>query len=424
MDKLLISGGKKLSGEINISGAKNSVLPILMGALLSDEIVKINNVPHLEDVTTTLRVLANLGAKISLENELSITIDCSTVKNLTAPYDLVKQMRSSILVLGPLLAKYGKANVSLPGGCAIGLRPVDMHIAAMNALGAEVELKNGYIEASAPNGLKGGNFLFNKISVTATENIILAATLAEGETLIENAACEPEVIDLANFCNAMGAKIEGAGTPEIRISGVKKLSGCTHKIIPDRIETGTYLVAAAITGGKVKIKKTDPTLLTAVIDKLKETGAEIECGDDWISIDCQNKKLKAVDITTCEYPGFPTDMQAQFTALNCVLEGKSEIIENIFENRLLHVAELQRMGAKMTTQGNTVICEGGSKLKAAPVMATDLRASASLLLAALAADGTTIIDRIYHIDRGYEFLEEKLGYLGASIKRVREVSLA
>ncbi|MDC9724316.1 MAG: UDP-N-acetylglucosamine 1-carboxyvinyltransferase [Gammaproteobacteria bacterium] len=418
MDKLIITGGGPLDGEIRISGAKNAALPILMGALLADSPVSIGNVPHLHDITTTLELLGRMGVSLTIDERSGVVIDASTLTETEAPYDLVKTMRASILVLGPLLAKFGKADVSLPGGCAIGSRPVDLHIRGLEQMGAEIKVENGYIRATDGGGLKGAYIFFDQVTVTGTENLMMAATLAEGKTILENAAREPEVVDLANYLNGMGAKISGIGTATLEIEGVKSLQGAKHKILPDRIETGTYLVAAAITRGKVKLKDTDANQLEAVLLKLEEAGADIETGDDWISLDMHGKQAKAVSIRTAPYPAFPTDMQAQFTALNSVAEGQATVVETVFENRFMHVQELQRMGADLQIESNTVVCNGVDKLTSAPVMATDLRASAALVLAALVAEGDTLVERIYHIDRGYECIEEKLQQLGAKIRRV------
>ena len=417
LNKLLIQGGTRLNGEIRISGAKNAVLPILAGTLLADGPAIIENVPHLHDVTTTVELLGCMGVQVVIDEKLSIEVDCSTIENYVAPYHLVKTMRSSILVLGPLLARYGQAEVSLPGGCAIGSRPVNLHIKGLQDMGADVEVKNGYIHAEASR-LKGARLVMDIVTVTGTENLMMAAALADGVTVIENAAREPEVIDLANFLNAMGAKISGAGTDTITIEGVEKLTGTRYRVLPDRIETGTYLVAAAISGGRIKVKDTDPKLLDAVIDKLREAGADITCGEDWIELDMHGKRPKAVNIRTAPFPAFPTDMQAQFAALNTIAEGTSTIVETVFENRFMHVQELQRMGADIEVEGNTAIVRGVNKLTAAPVMATDLRASASLIMAGLIAEGETEVQRIYHIDRGYEIIEEKLSQLGANIRRI------
>ena len=419
MDKLIINGGRTLSGDVRISGAKNAALPVLMAALLTKEPLHVRNVPHLHDITTTMELLGRMGVSLEIDEKLNITANSDTLTSVIAPYDLVKTMRASILVLGPLLAHFGKAEVSLPGGCAIGSRPVNLHISGLQEMGAEIRIEDGYIKASADR-LRGARIFMDVVSVTGTENLLMAATLADGTTVIENAAREPEVIDLANCLNSMGAKVSGAGTDEIVIEGVESLHGAEHSIIPDRIETGTYLVAAAITGGEITVRDTVPHLLDAVLEKLRQAGAEIEVGEDWITLRTHGRRLKAVNLRTAPYPAFPTDMQAQFMVLNCVAEGTSTITETIFENRFMHVQELQRMGAQIELQGNTAIIKGTEKLQGAPVMATDLRASASLALAGVvAASGSeTVIDRIYHIDRGYEGIEEKLSRLGASIKRV------
>mgnify|MGYP001814149197 FL=1 len=419
MDKLIINGGRTLSGDVRISGAKNAALPVLMAALLTKEPLHVRNVPHLHDITTTMELLGRMGVSLEIDEKLNITANSDTLTSVIAPYDLVKTMRASILVLGPLLAHFGKAEVSLPGGCAIGSRPVNLHISGLQEMGAEIRIEDGYIKASADR-LRGARIFMDVVSVTGTENLLMAATLADGTTVIENAAREPEVIDLANCLNSMGAKVSGAGTDEIVIEGVESLHGAEHSIIPDRIETGTYLVAAAITGGEITVRDTVPHLLDAVLEKLRQAGAEIEVGEDWITLRTHGRRLKAVNLRTAPYPAFPTDMQAQFMVLNCVAEGTSTITETIFENRFMHVQELQRMGAQIELQGNTAIIKGTEKLQGAPVMATDLRASASLALAGVvaAAGSETVIDRIYHIDRGYEGIEEKLSRLGASIKRV------
>lgn len=418
MDKLIITGGGPLKGEIRISGAKNAALPILIGALLADSPVHIGNIPHLHDITTTLELLGRMGVTLTVDERSGVVIDPTTLTDTEAAYDLVKTMRASILVLGPLLAKFGKADVSLPGGCAIGSRPVDMHLRGLEQMGADIKVENGYIRATNGGGLKGAHIFMDQVTVTGTENLMMAATLAEGKTVIENAAREPEVVDLANFLNAMGAKISGIGSATIEIEGVSALHGAQYNILPDRIETGTYLVAAAITRGKVKLKDTDANALEAVLLKLEEAGADIEVGEDWITLDMHGKRPKAVSVRTAPYPAFPTDMQAQFTALNSIAEGQATIVETVFENRFMHVQEMQRMGADLQIEGNTVVSTGKSGLTGAPVMATDLRASASLVLAALVAEGSTIVERIYHIDRGYECIEEKLQQLGAKIRRI------
>jgi len=420
MDKLIIQGGVSLEGEVSISGAKNSALPILSATLLTDQPVTVCNVPHLHDITTTIELLGLMGSKITVNERMNIEIDNAEINNFFAPYELVKTMRASILVLGPLLARYGKADVSLPGGCAIGSRPVNIHLQGLMAMGAEITTDSGYIRASTKERLKGVHLILDTITVTGTENLMMAATLADGLTVIENAAREPEVKDLANCLNKMGAKINGAGTDRIEIEGVEELFGTEHKILPDRIETGTYLVAAAMTGGKMRLRNTQSILLESVLAKLLEAGAEIVIEENAIIIDMEGKKPKAVDIHTAPFPGFPTDMQAQFTAMNSIAKGSGTITEAVFENRFMHVHELQRMGADLKLEGNTTITDGVEQLTCAPVMATDLRASASLVLAGLVAKGETIVDRIYHIDRGYETIEEKLSQLGADIRRVPE----
>ena len=417
MDKLVITGGRPLNGEVRISGAKNAALPIVAATLLAETPMTVTNVPHLQDITTSMELLSQMGVELTIGERMTIEVDASTISNPVAPYELVKTMRASILVLGPLLARCGKADVSLPGGCAIGSRPVNLHIDGLRAMGAEIEVKNGIVHAKADR-LKGATIVFEIVTVTGTENLMMAATLAEGTTILENAAREPEVVDLANCLLAMGAKISGAGTTKIIIEGVEKLHGAEYAVQPDRIETGTFLVAAAITGGKVKARDTDPTLLEAVLQKLRDAGADITLGDDWIELDMHGKRAKAVDVHTAPYPAFPTDMQAQFMALNCVAEGAGVVRETIFENRFMHVQELQRMGASIAVEGNTAMVRGVDKLTGAPVMATDLRASASLIIAALAAEGETHVDRIYHVDRGYQNIEEKLQGLGARIQRV------
>ncbi len=419
MDKLIISGGIRLNGEIRISGAKNSALPILAATLLTDTPVTVCNLPHLHDITTMIELFGRMGLEPVIDEKLSVQIDASSIKTLIAPYDLVKTMRASILVLGPMVARFGEAEVALPGGCAIGSRPVDLHIRGLEAMGATIDVEDGYIKAKAPEGgLRGAHFFFDIVSVTGTENIMMAAALAKGRSVLENAAREPEVVDLANFINSMGGKVSGAGTDTITIDGVDRLGGGRYNVMPDRIETGTYLVAAAATGGRVKLKDTDPTILEAVLSKLQEAGAEITTGEDWIELDMKGKRPKAVNLRTAPYPAFPTDMQAQFVALNAIAEGTGTVIETVFENRFMHVYEMNRMGAQILVEGNTAVVTGTQVLKAAPVMATDLRASASLVIAGLVADGDTLIDRIYHIDRGYECIEEKLQLLGAKIRRV------
>ncbi len=417
MDKLSITGGKRLDGEIRIAGAKNAALPILAATLLAQEPVTIRNLPHLHDVTTMIELLGRMGVSLLVGDKLSVEIDATTLDHCIAPYDLVKTMRASILVLGPLVARFGEAEVSLPGGCAIGSRPVDLHIRGLEAMGATITVEDGYIRAKADR-LKGAHIFFDTVTVTGTENILMAATLADGETVLDNAAREPEVVDLAECLIAMGAKITGHGTSTIRIQGVERLHGCHYDVLPDRIETGTYLVAAAVTGGRIKVKDTRPDTMEAVLAKLEEAGADIVTGEDWITLDMHGKRPKAVNLKTAPYPGFPTDMQAQFSALNAIALGSGRITETIFENRFMHIDEMARMGAQVAVEGNTVIQQGIERLKAAPVMATDLRASASLVIAALVADGETVIDRIYHIDRGYDCIEEKMGALGATIKRV------
>ena len=417
MDKLIIQGGIPLQGEISISGAKNAALPILAATLLTDESMVISNVPHLHDITTTMGLLGRMGAELTIDERMNIEINNKNITELFAPYELVKTMRASILVLGPLLAMYGRADVSLPGGCAIGSRPVNLHIQGLRAMGADIKVDGGYIRARSKR-LRGVPLTMDIITVTGTENLMMAATLADGVTVIENAAREPEVVDLATCLNAMGAKIEGAGTDRITIEGVNRLTGAKHSILPDRIETGTYLVAATMTGGRIKLKNTHAILLDAVLAKLKEAGAEIGGDDNSITLDMNGQRPRAVDVHTSPFPGFPTDMQAQFTAMNCIASGSGVITENVFENRFMHVQELRRLGADIKLEGNTAISTGVEKLTAAPVMATDLRASASLVLAGLVAEGETVVDRIYHIDRGYETIEEKLAQLGARIKRV------
>ena len=418
MDKLIIRGNVPLTGEIRISGAKNAALPILSASLLSGAPVRISNIPHLNDVTTTMSLLGQMGVHLTLDERSNIEVDASHLTSYHAPYELVRTMRASVLVLGPLLSRFGQADVSLPGGCAIGTRPVDQHLKGMQAMGAKIEVENGYIKAKTKKRLQGAVIVMDLVTVTGTENIMMAAVLAQGQTIIHNAAREPEVEDLANFLNTLGAKISGAGTSTITIDGVKELSGGSYEVLPDRIETGTYLTAAAITRGRIKLKNTRPDILESVITKLSEAGAYIETGTDWISLDMKGNRPKAIDISTAPYPAFPTDMQAQFMAMNTVAEGTGTITETIFENRFMHVQELLRMGAKIALKGNTAICTGVEHLQGAPTMATDLRASASLVLAGLAAVGETSINRIYHIDRGYERIEEKLTQLGARIHRV------
>ncbi|WP_025770352.1 UDP-N-acetylglucosamine 1-carboxyvinyltransferase [Thioalkalivibrio sp. HK1] len=416
MDKLSITGGIPLEGEVHISGAKNAALPILAATLLADSPARVGNIPHLNDITTTMELLGRMGVELMVDEHMNIEVDCSNIRHLFAPYELVKSMRASILVLGPMLARYGEAVVSLPGGCAIGSRPVNLHIEGLSKMGADIHIEGGYIRAKAKR-LKGAHLVMDLVTVTGTENLMMAATLADGQTRIENAAREPEVVDLANCLNSMGAKIEGAGSDTITIEGVDALAGTRYDVLPDRIESGTYLVAAAITGGRVCIRSTRPETLDAVIEKLREAGAEIEIGDDWIDLDMHGHRPRAINIRTSPYPAFPTDMQAQFTVLNAVAEGTATISETVFENRFMHVQELQRLGADIQLEGNTVVTRGVERLAAAPVMATDLRASASLVLAGLVAKGETVVDRIYHIDRGYESIEEKLAKLGACIRR-------
>jgi UDP-N-acetylglucosamine 1-carboxyvinyltransferase len=417
MDKLLIKGGVALSGNVTISGAKNAALPILAGTLLASDAVMVSNVPHLKDVTTMLSLLQIMGVRVTIDDKQGVEIDASNVDRREAPYDLVKTMRASILVLGPLLARFGEADVSLPGGCAIGARPVNLHVAGLQAMGAEVVVEGGFIKARADR-LKGAHIVFDTVTVTGTENLLMAATLADGETVLENAAREPEVTDLAHFLVGMGARIEGIGSSTLSVQGVERLGGTRYSVLPDRIETGTYLVAAAMTGGHVRALKTSPDTLEAVLIKLAEAGAVIETGSDWIDIDMRGRRARSVDVRTAPYPAFPTDMQAQFCAMNAIAEGVGTITETIFENRFQHVLEMQRMGADIRLEGHTAIISGVETLAAAPVMATDLRASAGLVLAGLAASGETLVDRIYHVDRGYERIEEKLGQLGASIRRV------
>jgi UDP-N-acetylglucosamine 1-carboxyvinyltransferase len=417
MDKLIISGGHPLEGQVRVSGAKNAVLPILAGSLLADGPVTIENVPHLNDVTTTMALLGRMGVHLTVDERMNIEVDSRYVEELYAPYDLVKTMRASILVLGPMLARHGTAEVSLPGGCAIGSRPVNLHLEGLRALGAEVWVADGYIHARCKR-LKGGRFVLDAVTVTGTENLMMAATLAEGTTVLENVAREPEVVDLANFLNGMGAQISGAGTDRIVVDGVQSLGGTRYRVLPDRIETGTFLCAAAMCRGKVLVRDTRPDLLDAVLTKLEATGAELNTGDDWISLDTHGRRPKAVNVRTAPFPAFPTDMQAQFSALNAVAEGSGTITETVFENRFMHIQEMQRMGADMRVEGNTALITGVDELTGAPVMATDLRASASLILAGMVAKGETTVDRIYHIDRGYECIEEKLSQLGARIRRV------
>lgn len=417
MDKLLIKGGQALHGEVKISGAKNAALPILCAALLSNEPIELSNVPNLRDVNTTIKLLQQMGVQVQKTNSNCLNLDASNISSQEAPYDLVKTMRASILVLGPLLARFGYAKVSLPGGCAIGQRPVDQHIKGLAAMGAEIEIKHGFVIAKAKR-LQGANIVTDMVTVTGTENLLMAACLAQGRTIIENAACEPEVVDLAKLLIAMGAKISGHGTDRIIIDGVEKLHGASHKIVPDRIETGTFLCAVAATGGEITVTNTATETLGAVIDKLDETGLQIKTGPDWISASMHSRP-KAVGFRTSEYPGYPTDMQAQLMALNCLASGTAVITESIFENRFMHVQELCRMGADIEIDGHTAVVKGVDKLFGATVMATDLRASASLVIAGLAAQGCTTVERIYHLDRGYESMETKLQLLGADIQRIQ-----
>ena len=416
MDKFIITGGRSLKGEVEIAGAKNAALPVLISSLLAENPVEIRNVPHLNDINTTIKLLTQMGVSIE-RNDTVVNIDAGQVDTVCAPYELVKTMRASVLVLGPLLSRFGRAEVSMPGGCAIGSRPVNLHLKGFEAMGAQVSVENGYIIAQCDR-LKGARIFMDQVTVTGTENIMMAAALADGTTIIENAAREPEVVDLADFINAMGGRVSGAGTSEITIDGVERLGGGTHEVISDRIETGTFLVAAAATGGDVTTTNTQPKLLDAVLDKLKEAGVSIEVGDTWVRANANGKRPQAINLRTDPYPAFPTDMQAQFLTMNCVAQGTALVTETIFENRFMHVHELQRMGASIELQGNTAVVTGVDKLYAAPIMATDLRASASLVIAGLVADGHTLIDRIYHIDRGYDRIEEKLNQLGAKIRRI------
>ena len=418
MAKIVITGGEVLNGEVQISGAKNAVLPILCATLLADSTISIGNVPHLHDVTTTMELLGALGARLTVDEKLTITVEPTAMIETIAPYELVKTMRASILVLGPLVARHGHAEVSLPGGCAIGSRPVEQHIRGLQALGAEVTVENGFVNARADKGLRGGHYSFDMVTVTGTENVLMAAALAKGTTVLDNCAEEPEVVDLANCLNMMGAKISGAGTARIVIEGVDSLHGGHYDVMPDRIETGTFLVAGAMTGGRVLCRRARADILDTVLHKLEEAGAHINVGDEFIELDMRGRRPKAVNLTTAPYPAFPTDMQAQFAAMNCMAEGVGVIKETIFENRFMHMQELQRLGADIRIDGHTAIIRGVEKLTGAPIMATDLRASASLVLAGLVAEGETTVDRIYHIDRGYENIEEKLSGLGAKIRRV------
>ena len=421
MDKLLISGGARLEGELRASGAKNSAVTILAASLLANEPVTISNVPHLRDITTMIELLVSMGVEVVVDEKMNIEIHANTIKSFVAPYDLVRTMRASFLVLGPLLAHYGEAEVSLPGGCAIGPRPVDLHLRGLEALGAIIEMKEGYVKARVNGRLKGARFIFDVSTVGGTEHIMMAAALAEGTTVLENCAREPEIIDLADFLNAMGAKVSGQGTDTITIEGVESLGGCDHHVIADRVEAATYLLAAAATGGHVKMRDVIPEHLDVVTSKLREAGADVTIGEDWIDLDMGGRRPKAVSLVTAPYPGFPTDLQAQFLAMNTIAEGTATVKETIFENRFMHVHEMNRMGAQIRLEGNntTAIVEGVSVLEAAPVMANDLRASVSLVIAALIADGDTVVNRIYHIDRGYEQVEEKLQNLGAKIKRIQ-----
>ncbi|WP_339806356.1 UDP-N-acetylglucosamine 1-carboxyvinyltransferase [uncultured Marinobacter sp.] len=418
MDKLLIRGCKPLDGEIRISGAKNSALPILAATLLADEPVTVGNLPHLNDITTMIELLGRMGVEVMIDEKMSVQVDASTIKETVAPYELVKTMRASILVLGPLVAHFGEATVSLPGGCAIGSRPVNLHIHGLEMMGAEITVEKGYIHAKTNGRLKGAHIFLDTVTVTGTENLMMAAALADGVTILENAAREPEVVDLAECLIAMGADIRGYGTATIEIHGVERLHGCHYNVLPDRVETGTYLVAAAASRGRVRLKDTREGLLEAVLLKLEEAGANISIGKDWIELDMKGNRPKAVSLRTAPYPAFPTDMQAQFAAMNTVAEGTGTIVKTVFENRFMHIQELIRLGADVTLEGNAAIIKGVPRLTGAPVMATDLRASASLVIAGLVADGDTIVDRIYHIDRGYECIEEKLQLLGASIRRI------
>ena len=418
MDKLMIKSGGPLNGEIRISGSKNAALPILAATLLADSPILLRNMPHLNDITTMLALLRCMGVGVTIDERMGVEIDTSSINDFTAPYELVKTMRASILVLGPMLARFGVANVSFPGGCAIGSRPVDIHLRGLEAMGAIIDIDEGYIRAKSNGRLKGAHILMDIVTVGGTENLLMAAVLAEGTTVLENAAREPEIVDLANLLVAMGARIEGIGTATLVVHGVERLQGCHYSVMPDRIETGTYLVAAATTRGRIKVKDTSEAILEGVLLKLEEAGAHISTGKDWIELDMKGNRPKAVNLRTAPYPAFPTDMQSQFTAMNAVAEGTGTVTETIFENRLIQVHELNRMGANITLECNTAIVKGVERLKGAPVMSSDLRASASLVIAGLVADGTTLVDRIYHIDRGYECIEEKLQALGANIRRV------
>jgi len=418
MDRLHINGGVSLEGEIRIAGAKNSALPILAAGLLTGEPLQVCNMPHLVDITTMLELLGCMGVQRVVDERMNVQIDSSTIRNLKAPYELVRTMRASILVLGPLLARHGRAEVALPGGCAIGSRPVNQHVAALRSMGASIEVENGYIRAEVEGRLKAAHVFMDVVTVTGTENVMMAASLADGQTIIENAAREPEIVDLADCLNRMGADIKGQGSNTMVINGVEELHGCSFAVMPDRIETGTYLIAAAATRGHVKVKDTCPQTLEAVLRKLEQAGASLRVGEDSIELDMRGRRPRSVSLRTSPYPAFPTDMQAQFTALNAVAAGTGSITETVFENRFMHVHEMNRMGANIRVEGNTVIVEGVESLKGAPVMATDLRASASLIIAGLVSQGETTVDRIYHIDRGYECIEEKLQSLGARISRV------
>lgn len=420
MDKLIINGGNPLSGEVVISGAKNSALPIMAATLLATDNVTIANVPHLKDVTTMMELLGQLGAQLTVDEKMNVQVNAANINGYVAPYELVKTMRASILVLGPLLARFGQADVSLPGGCAIGTRPVDLHLKALKAMGADISVVNGFIKARCKKSkrLQGKSLVFDTVTVTGTENILMAAVLAEGKTIIKNAAREPEVVDLANFLIQMGAKISGVGTSTIEVEGVDHLKGGSYAVMPDRIEAGTYLAAGAITSGQVTVRRVKPDNLLSMLCKFEEAGAELSIGEDWVTLNMHGLRPQAVNIYTAPYPAFPTDMQAQFMAINTIAQGSSSVIENIFENRFMHVQELQRMGAHIHLNGNTAMINGATQLTGAPVMATDLRASASLILAGLAAEGETVVERVYHVDRGYERIEEKLSLLGANIRRV------
>lgn len=418
MDKLIINGGISLNGEIRIAGAKNSALPILAATLLTRDAVQVCNLPHLYDITTMLELLGCMGVEPIVDEKLNVEVNSGSIHSYSAPYDLVKTMRASILVLGPLLSRYGQAEVALPGGCAIGSRPVNLHISALQSMGADIMVEDGYIKATVDGRLKGAHIFMDLVTVTGTENVLMAATLADGETVIENAAREPEIVDLANCLIKMGARITGQGTDTLVVQGVKELHGCSYSVMPDRIETGTYLIAAAATRGRIRVKDTRPDILEAVLAKLEQAGAQIRVGTDWIELDMRGQRPKSVSVRTAPYPAFPTDMQAQFTALNAIAKGTGSITETVFENRFMHVHEMNRMGAQIRVEGNTVIVDGVETLKGAPVMATDLRASASLIIAGLVSENQTTVDRIYHIDRGYECIEEKMQLLGARIKRV------